>query len=146
MEIIVKPISTEEAIPLRITILRDGKPEPTPHHEEDAMEKTFHLGAFHENQLIGIASFHPVPRQGYSNNGFQLRGMGVLADYQKKGIGDQILQKGLDILHAQQVEYCWCNARKIAFPFYEKMGFSFISEEFEVPIIGPHKVMIRSLV
>jgi hypothetical protein len=35
----------------------------------------------------------------------------------------------------------WCNARTPAVGFYEKLGFSTIGEEFELPPIGPHYLM-----
>ncbi|MCW3019870.1 MAG: family N-acetyltransferase, partial [Solirubrobacterales bacterium] len=35
----------------------------------------------------------------------------------------------------------WCNARTPARRFYERAGFGVISEEFELPMIGPHLVM-----
>jgi ribosomal protein S18 acetylase RimI-like enzyme len=49
------------------------------------------------------------------------------------------------LLKERGVSYLWCNARTSAIGFYEKLGMKVISEEFEIPVIGPHKVMIRHL-
>ena len=38
-----------------------------------------------------------------------------------------------------------CDAREVAFPFYERMGFSFVSGRYEVPAIGPHRMMALKL-
>jgi predicted GNAT family N-acyltransferase len=35
----------------------------------------------------------------------------------------------------------WCNARVRARSLYERAGFTVVSEEFDVPEIGPHLVM-----
>ena len=35
----------------------------------------------------------------------------------------------------------WCNARMPARSLYERAGFKAISEEFDLPPIGPHLVM-----
>jgi hypothetical protein len=44
-------------------------------------------------------------------------------------------------MRGQKVNYVWCNARKKAVPFYRNLGFEIISDEFEVPVIGPHYVL-----
>ncbi len=141
----VKFISQEEAIPLRIKILRNGKLEPTAIHSEDTMEETFHLGYFENGILLGIASYHPVSHKDYSQKGFQLRGMAVEFDQRNKNIGRKLNEKAEEFLKTKNIEYIWCNARESAFPFYEKMKYKFISEMFDVPQIGPHKVMIKFL-
>ena len=40
----------------------------------------------------------------------------------------------------------WCNARKGAVWFYQRLGFVTVSEEFEIAPIGPHYVMEIDLV
>ena len=37
----------------------------------------------------------------------------------------------------------WCNARTSAAGYYEKIGFVIASDEFELPDIGPHVLMVR---
>jgi predicted GNAT family N-acyltransferase len=39
----------------------------------------------------------------------------------------------------------WCNARTPAVGLYAREGFAIEGEEFELPEIGPHVVMTRSL-
>ncbi len=135
----------EEVLPIRIEVLRNGKLEPTAHHSEDPLPETFHVAFLENQQVIGIASFHPVALTEYKGLGYQLRGMAVKNHVQKKGIGKQILIFGEEELKKRNVNYVWCNAREKAFPFYEKMNYQFISEMFEVPMIGPHKKMLKYL-
>ena len=44
-----------------------------------------------------------------------------------------------------QSEILWCNARTTAFEFYEKMGFTIVGDEFDIPNLGPHKKGFISL-
>jgi predicted GNAT family N-acyltransferase len=39
----------------------------------------------------------------------------------------------------------WCNARLSAVRFYEKLGFETRGDEFDIPDVGPHVVMWRTL-
>lgn len=135
----------EEVLPVRIEVLRNGKLEPPAHHAEDTLEGTFHLAYIEKEDVLGIASFHPVGLSEYKGQGYQLRGMAVKAYAQNQGIGKQLLIFGEKELQKRKIDYIWCNAREKAFPFYEKMGYQFISEMFEVPMIGLHKKMIKFL-
>ena len=45
----------------------------------------------------------------------------------------------------QGAVWLWCDAREVAFPFYERMGFKFVSEGYHVPEIGPHRMMALKL-
>ena len=45
----------------------------------------------------------------------------------------------------QGAVWLWCDAREVAFPFYERMGFKFVSEGYNVPEIGPHRMMALKL-
>lgn len=135
----------EEVLPIRIEVLRNGQLEPTAYHSEDPLPETFHVAYLEDNQVIGIASFHPVGLPEYEGLGYQLRGMAVKTNAQQKGIGKKILFFGEEELKNRKVNYVWCNAREKAFPFYQKMNYQFISEMFIVPMIGPHKKMIKFL-
>jgi predicted GNAT family N-acyltransferase len=39
----------------------------------------------------------------------------------------------------------WCNARTPARGFYERAGFAAVGEEFALPDIGPHFLMVLLL-
>jgi GNAT superfamily N-acetyltransferase len=107
----------------------------------DAVEGAFHLGYFMGNQLLSIASFHPQPYGEFMGTGYQLRGMATIESERGKGLGNQLLNFGIVYLRGLKANYIWCNARKKALPFYLNMGFEVISDEFEVPVIGPHYVL-----
>lgn len=67
--------------------------------------------------------------------------MATSAAHRGTGMGNKLVNFGIVYLRGQKVNYIWCNARKKAFKFYLGLGFEFVSDEFEIAGIGPHKVM-----
>jgi GNAT superfamily N-acetyltransferase len=139
-------ISTEETLPLRSRILRDGRPLAECRFAQDDLPGTFHLGAICTDRLAGIATFCPVGLETVTGCGYQLRGMAVDSLQQNLGIGRLLLLAGEERLSVVgDVHYLWCNARVSACEFYERNGFAYLSEEFEIPEVGPHRRMIKWL-
>lgn len=138
----IRFIPVEDTLAIRNQVLREGKLTLDQcRFPGDEAESSFHLGYFDGDKLVSIATFH---RQGYGHFdgiGYQLRGMATLDDYRGKGIGNQLLNFGIVYLRGQKTNYIWCNARKNALKFYAGIGFEVISDEFEVPNIGPHRVL-----
>lgn len=137
----IKFIEAQETLALRSAILRDGADFQACVFEGDDNELSFHLGYFVEDELVSVASFHPQSKEPYLGIGFQLRGMATQINYQGKGIGNQLLNFAIVYLRGQKVNYIWCNARRVAYRFYSNLGFEFISDEFEIANIGPHRTM-----
>lgn len=137
----IKFIEAGETLALRSAILRDGADLQACVFEGDNHELSFHLGCFIDDELVSIASFHAQSKETFSGVGYQLRGMATKSNYQGKGIGNQLLNFAIVYLRGQKVNYLWCNARRLAYRFYSNLGFEFISEEFEIMNIGPHRTM-----
>lgn len=138
----IKFVAVEEILPIRNEVLREGKLSLDEcRFPSDQNEGAFHLGNFGEAQLVSIASFHPQNVEGHIGTGYQLRGMATIPGFQGKGMGSRLLGFAIVYLRGQQIDYLWCNARKTALNFYADIGFEIISEEFDVPGIGPHYVM-----
>lgn len=135
-------IQADDILPIRNQVLREGRLTlnecrfPT-----DQIAGAFHLGYFDDNKLVSIVSCHPQSYGQYSGTGYQLRGMATLENYRSKGIGNQLVNFSIVYMRGQKVNYVWCNARKKAIPFYQHLGFETISDEFDVPGIGPHHVL-----
>ncbi|HLV69222.1 MAG TPA: GNAT family N-acetyltransferase [Xanthomarina sp.] len=142
----IRQISAEETYSIRQAILREGKPIETCVFDGDTDEDTFHLGLFFKSDLVGIASFmnnnssfFPEAKQ------YQLRGMAVLKEFQKKGLGKLLVKEGEYILTQKKVELLWFNARKIAVAFYKGNGFLITGKAINIPNIGLHYVMFKKL-
>jgi len=138
----IKFIQPDELLSIRNEVLRGGVLTLDEcRFPSDKVEGAFHLGYFMGNELLSIASFHPQPYGEFTGTGYQLRGMATIESERGKGLGNQLLNFGIVYLKGLKANYIWCNARKKALPFYLNMGFEIISDEFEVPVIGPHYVL-----
>jgi ribosomal protein S18 acetylase RimI-like enzyme len=58
-----------------------------------------------------------------------------------QGAGGAILRELLRHALARGATRIWCNARTPARSLYERAGMHAVSDEFELPVIGPHFVM-----
>lgn len=144
MEFRIQMISAPETHALRHKVLRPHEALENCVYPEDELPASFHVGAFFRDQMIGTASFHeqsfPDLR---SERPYRLRGMAVDPGFRRMKIGHKLLEKGFEALAEKNCDLLWCNAREIAFPFYESLGFQFLGPLFEIPGLGPHKVMYK---
>lgn len=127
-------------------VLRPGRPKNESIFDCDAWPETFHLGLFQNDEIAGIATFFPENcPQLPSKKTFRLRGMAVHPQFHRKGIGRALLIEGEQVLRSREVDLLWFNARENAFTFYESMNFQYASGLFDIPGVGPHKVMFKKL-
>ncbi|HEX2042482.1 MAG TPA: GNAT family N-acetyltransferase [Acidimicrobiales bacterium] len=136
----VRPVGAGDVRPLRHSILRPGRPWEETAFPGDADPDTVHLAAFDGDRLIGIASLYREPRPGEAD-GWRLRGMATAVEARGQGAGRALLAACVALVAAQGGGELWCNARTPAVGFYRAAGFSVVSDEFDVPGIGPHVVM-----
>lgn len=147
LDVEIRAITAAETRPLRQQVLR-----PQQRVEElvfgcDAHPEALHLGAFHRGQLVGITSVAPEPMPGGADADgvWQMRGMAVLPGAQGQGVGRAIVEACLAHLRSKAAQRLWFNARTGAVPFYRVLGFETVGDEFDVPTVGPHYLMTRSL-
>ncbi len=143
----IKFITATETLPLRSKVLRKGEPMEICHFQADGEPTTFHMGYFSsEGQVICILTCQLESMEPYEGLGYRLRGMATHPEWQGKGIGSILLKAAINHLaHEIKADYLWCHARRVAYDFYQNLAFEFLSEEFEIPGIGPHKVMYLGL-
>jgi|SRR5690606_3684106 len=143
----IRSITADEVLPLRSRVLRSGLPPSECRFEADQLPTTFHRGLFVENRLVSILSCQREDLEDYNGVGYRLRGVATDSDSQGKGYGSHLLEHTIAYLADElKADYVWCNARRVAYEFYRKFGFQFLSEEFEIPGIGLHKVMCLALI
>lgn len=143
----IRFISAAETLPLRALVLRDGLPEKECLFEHDSLESTFHLGYFDEhNNLMCVLTCMKENHGKLAKESYRLRGMATHPDGRRKGYAKELLNAAIEHLHTQLgIEYLWFNARTVAFPFYEALGFEFMSDDFDIPGIGIHREMFKYL-
>lgn len=142
----IKEIPALETFSVRQPVLRPGKPIESCHFEGDNLESTKHFGLFDNEKLAGIASLfeHSTPFLEEKFQ-FQLRGMAVLPEFQKKGLGEALVKHAENDALERGGKIIWFNAREIAVAFYKKLGYEIIGDPFNVADIGKHYVMYKKL-
>jgi ribosomal protein S18 acetylase RimI-like enzyme len=135
--LLLREVSLAETRPLRHAVLRPS--EPVERLAAQEPPHAFALGAFDHGTLIAVGFVAPDDEPG----AWRVRGMATASDARGNGAGSAILDALVQHAVARGASRVWCNARTPARSLYERAGFRVISEEFEIPEIGPHFVMER---
>lgn len=142
----IRSVSTRETLPLRQKILKPFLTLEECINPGDDDESTHHFGLFLGDELISVATFiaeeHPHLSAAST---YRLRGMATASKFAGQGFGSQLFQYGESYLIQNKVDLIWFNARIKAFPFYERLGYLYWGDLFELDRIGPHKVMYKYL-
>lgn len=138
---IVRPVEMAATRPLRQSVLRPHETlaELAAHEPADA----FSAGAFERDALIAVGMI--VPGGGTDADGadgehsvWRVRGMATAPPARGRGAGSAVLAALIDHAADHGALRVWCNARTPALSLYQRAGFVIVSEEFELPQIGPH--------
>ncbi len=145
----VVEVPTAEVLPLRAMVLRPGWGSDMCEMPGDTKAGTFHLGARRDSDGAILAvmtmmvddtpaagSLTPAPA-------WRIRGMASHPEARGMGCGKALVVEGCARVWGERKDPVWCNARRVAYGFYEKLGFRFEGGEFEIEGIGPHMVMVR---
>ena len=140
----IKEITANETFSVRQPVLRPGKPIESCHFEGDNLISTTHFGYYNEGKLIGIISVFKNSNENFNTEKqFQIRGMAVLENHQKKGIGAVLVLHTENHLKAEGERLIWFNARETAVGFYKKLGYEIKGTEFEITGVGIHFLMFK---
>ena len=152
---LVRRASLEEVLPLRWRVLRPGLPPETAAFQGDDAQHTEHWLAqdTETGAVVSVASIYqvglPAGQGSIVTNPsacWQLRGMASSPDSQGQGAGGALLEGILLSLQGRWGRpVFWCNARQRAVPFYARHGFETTSDPFDIPGVGPHRVMQRAV-
>jgi GNAT superfamily N-acetyltransferase len=138
-------ISSLQTLPLRSSQLRNGAPLDQCVFSEDHAAQTFHMGCFlgEESQPIVVLTMQKEDLEGLQGHGYRLRGMATSPPYIGQGYGKLLLRSALGWINEQMLaDYVWCQAREVAYGFYENLGFQSLYEPFLIPEIGIHQIMV----
>lgn len=142
----IRKISSIDTFLVRHPILREGKPIESCQFDGDDFETTTHFGLFIDKNLIGVISVFKNNNVIFNfENQFQIRGMAILNNFQRKGFGDELVKHSEEFVKSQFGKLIWFNARESAVPFYEKLGYTKIGEPFFIADIGIHHIMKKKL-
>ena len=142
----IQLITSAETFSVRHPVLRPGKPIESCRFEGDDLTTTIHLGLFKEDHLIGIISIFEIKSALFNDERqFQLRGMAVLEEHQRKGFGEKLVHHAEEYLKSKNASLIWFNARLVAVEFYKRLGYTIIGEAFTIENIGLHYVMFKKI-
>lgn len=143
---IIRKITSKETFPVRHPVLRPGKPVDSCIFDGDELASTVHFGIYEKDALAGVLSvFEASAPQFPDEKQFQMRGMAVLEEHQKKGLGEKLVQEAEHYIRGKKGEVVWFNARENAVGFYKKMGYSTLGKAFDIPGVGIHYIMYKRL-
>ena len=112
-------VKAEEVRPLRHLVLRPGQSVDTTYYELDCHEKTIHLAAILNKQVISIATLYPEnDLKLKSKNGYRLRGMATHPKYRRNSAATNLMLESFILLKNKNCDVLWCNARLNAVDFY----------------------------
>ena len=142
----VRMITAAATCPLRLAVLRPNRPLEAAQFPGDDLPTTKHFGAFRGAALLGIASLFLADFPARPGEpALQLRGMATAPEVRGAGFGQALVGACVAYAREQQMKLIWCNARTSALGFYAKLGWEISGGEFEVPDVGPHFHMWRSV-
>lgn len=142
----IKQIEAAESIEIRSQVLRPGQAISACIYPHDNDEESFHLGAYFDGKLVSIVSFYLENHPNFKEEGqYRFRGMATLPNYRGKGLARAMLSEAFKKIKLIKSPLVWCNARILAVNLYEKLGMEIASEQFDIPGIGPHYLMIKKI-
>ena len=143
----IKVVTAKDIRPLRNLVLRPNLPIETTYYDLDNDIETFHLASIMDNTIISIGTFYPendVELQ--TKNGYRLRGMATHPKFRRKSAATKLMKESFVLLKEKKCDVLWCNARLVAVEFYKSLGFKITGEIFDIPSIGPHYKMYKSVI
>jgi predicted GNAT family N-acyltransferase len=110
--------------------------------EQDFDEHTSHFSARDEKgELVSCCT---VMREGRTIDGqyfpLRLRAMAAHPSIRRMGVSKMLLQY---VENEYPSMAFWCDAREVAVPFYLNSGWQIMSEVYNIPLIGPHFLMMK---
>lgn len=135
-------IPAEDTYELRQMVLRPNLTIEQVAMDHDHLESSFHVGVRDgSGRVIAIMTVMDDAVPETDEPAWRIRGMASHPDSRGSGCGGSVLEFGLARANSIEQRPVWCNARRVAYGFYERYGFRIVSDEFDIPGIGPHKVM-----
>ncbi|MCV2489543.1 GNAT family N-acetyltransferase [Geodermatophilus sp. YIM 151500] len=144
-QVTVEEVPVEVTLPLRGALLRPGR---APGMERDDDPATVHLAARDgRGTVVGVVRVHPqtCPWRPDARAPWQLRGMATDPSVRGAGAGRALVDAVVARVRAAGGDLVWCEARTPAAGFYQRTGFTVVTEPYDKPVIGPHVGMVREL-
>ena len=140
----IEQVDAQTTFALRAQELRQGRPAEI---NEDDAPYTLHLAARVDGgEVVGVVRFHPRDCPWRPGEGsWQLRGMATDPRVRGLGVGRALVAEGLTRVVAGGGDLVWCDARQAAVGFYSRIGFTAVTEPYDLRPVGLHTGMLIEL-
>ncbi len=156
---VVELVDAQVVRPLRRAVLRPQFPAEQSEYPADDDPHSAHIAVRRASPLVeehstspgaGVAAVGtvlrgPPPWEPQRVDGWRVRGMATRPDARRQGLGGLVLHALLDHVAAHGGGLVWCNARVPALGLYHRAGFVARGEVFDLPGIGLHMCMWRTV-
>jgi len=118
--------------PLRMAVLRPGRPPGSSVYTGDDDPRASHVAAFIGDEVVSVGSVFPdtAPWAPERADAWRLRGMATRDDRRGRGFGHVVLGALIGHARAHGGRFLWCSARIGAARFYARSGFVTEGEPF----------------
>ncbi len=115
-----------ESIALRDKVLRKPLGLKFSKEELDLECDSHHLVCLYKEKVIGVIVLRPT-----DDTTFKMRQVAIATEFQRKGIGQQLVAFSEEFSKSIGISKIELHARDTAIPFYLKLKYSKVGEEFE---------------
>jgi predicted GNAT family N-acyltransferase len=131
--VVTRFVDADDVRPLRLTVLRAGRPPETTVLEGDDDPLTRHVAALEDGTIVAVGTVIPTapPWEPRRPGSWRIRGMATLEGARGRGLGGLVLAELIDYAAGADAALLWCAARTPAITFYERFGFASVGERFE---------------
>jgi len=146
VEVRIAAINAADTLAVRRPVLRPGRPPEDARYAGDDDVGTLHLGALVDGRLVAVATIIRQPPVGEDDPGaWRVRGMATLPEHRGRGLGARLLDALVEHARGSGGGWVWCTARIGAVSLYRRAGFEPEGAPFEIPGIGQHLILRKSL-
>lgn len=148
-DVTIHRVGSDAVRPLRVAVLRPGMSPHASVYAGDGSPATGHFAALYGARVAGVATVlcedardRPRPSEPFPPGpAWRLRGMAVEPAHRGQGVGARLLTRCVSHVMDGGGRVVWCNAREVAVGFYRANGWRVVSDVFDLPPSGPHRVM-----
>src|SRR5690625_1168967 len=140
----IRHIAPQDTYSIGNQILRFNQPFNNGNDHSDFLLRTFHLGAFYNEELIGVASFYQENNPLFKEmNQYRIRGMTTLKNYRGQKVGSSFILYGESILKKRNARLLWCHTKVSEISYYKKFGLRKYEETFFVSSTSSYQTVYK---
>lgn len=141
----IKQIGAEETYSLRMNVLSHETLADC-YYKGDFDERSLHIGALKENEIIGVASFFPESHKQLPHKKmYRLKGLAIDPNHQNELRGQTLILFGENILRQNETELIWSTTKVSNINYYRHLGFQESDHVFNFPPKGLHILMYKQI-